>query len=150
MDRELGRLLQGFEERFGDRGFQVLVTGDHGEGLGEHGEALHGNLVYQGVMRVPLVIAGTGVAAGVRDEPVSTRQVFDTVLGWAAGEARPGLLGKARETVLGEAMRPHLQYGWQPQVMAVGSGEKRLGGRRERLQRPPSGRWRTGLPARSS
>lgn len=122
MDREVGRLVQAFEERFKERGFRILVVGDHGEGLGEHGEALHGNLLYQGVMRVPLIVAGTGIAPGVRDEPVSARQVFDTVLGWAGAKAGPGLLGEARETVLGEAMRPHLQYGWQPQVMAVGSG----------------------------
>jgi choline-sulfatase len=121
MDRELGRLVQGFEARFRDRGFKILVAGDHGEGLGEHGEALHGNLLYQGVMRVPLIVAGTGISPGVREEPVSTRRVFDTVLGWAGGEANAGLLGEARETVLGEAMRPHLQYGWQPQVMAIGS-----------------------------
>lgn len=129
MDGEMGRLLQGFEARFRDRGFAILVAGDHGEGLGDHGEALHGNLLYQGVMRVPLVVAGTGVLAGERSDPVSTRRVFDTVLGWAGGEAHPGLLGEERETVLGEAMRPHLQYGWQPQVMAVamaGSGPLKL------------------------
>ena len=37
-----------------------LVAGDHGEGRGDHGEALHGNLLYQATMRVPLVLAGAG------------------------------------------------------------------------------------------
>ncbi len=119
MDHEVGRLLAAFESRFAARGTRVLVVGDHGEGLGEHGEAYHGNLLYQGVMRVPLVIAGGGIAAGLRGDPVSTRRVFATVAGWAAGETAPGLLAPSSETVLGEAMKPFLLYGWQPQVMAV-------------------------------
>jgi len=119
MDREVGRLLDAFEARAGSRDVRILVAGDHGEGRGDHGEALHGNLLYQGVMRVPLLIAGSGVDAGTVSHPVSLRRVFDTVLDWA-GEDRPYSLTRgARETVLGEAMKPFLQYGWQPQVMAV-------------------------------
>jgi len=119
MDRELGRLLAGFEERFPSGGIRILVVGDHGEGLGDHGEALHGNLLYQGVMRVPLLIAGTGIPAGVRTEPVSIRRIFDTILDWAGHEQPRSLLREVPETALGEAMKPYLQYGWQPQVMAV-------------------------------
>jgi arylsulfatase A-like enzyme/Flp pilus assembly protein TadD len=117
MDQEFGRLLEAFEQRF--QNTRVLVVGDHGESLGEHGEALHGNLLYQGVMRVPLMIAGRGIAPGQIAEPVSTRRVFDTVLAWA-GIPRPHhLLSGEQEVVLAEAMKPFLQYGWQPQVMAV-------------------------------
>ncbi len=119
MDSAVARLVEAFEVRFGERGFRVLVAGDHGEGLGDHGERLHGNLLYQGVMRVPLVIAGTGIAPGVRTDPVGVRRVFDTILEWA-GVARPhDLLAGEREVVLAEAMKPFLQYGWQPQVMAI-------------------------------
>ena len=127
MDGELGRLLDGFEDRCSESPCNVLVAGDHGEGLGDHGEALHGRLLYQGVMRVPLVAAGAGVAPGEVQRPVSTREVFDTVLKWAAAAEDPGLLAGSiepglagnTEPVLGEAMKPYLQYGWQPQVMAV-------------------------------
>jgi arylsulfatase A-like enzyme/Tfp pilus assembly protein PilF len=128
MDRELGRLLDGFGARAGSGAVRVLVAGDHGEGLGEHGELRHGDLLYQGAMRVPLVAAGDGIAAGgVVDHPVSVRRVFGTVLAWA-GEGRPGglvpLPGAPPETVLGEAMRPLLHYGWQPQVMAIAGSTK--------------------------
>lgn len=47
-------------------GLVVAVTGDHGEGLGEHGEATHGLFVYQSTLRVPMVIEGPGVEAGSR------------------------------------------------------------------------------------
>jgi choline-sulfatase len=125
MDRELGRLVAGFEARVGDAGWRIVVLGDHGEGLGDHGEALHGKLLYQGVMRVPLIVAGSDNAAVARiDEPVSIRRAFDTILGWADGEQAPGWLAGEREPVLAEALKPYLQYGWQPQVMGVVGGLK--------------------------
>ena len=118
MDRELGRLVEAFESREGARS-RILVAGDHGEGRGDHGEVLHGNLLYQGVMRVPLIAVGTGIPAEEVGTPVSVRRIFDQILAWA-GEERPhGLLGGPAETVLAEAMKPFRQYGWQPQVMAV-------------------------------
>ncbi len=119
MDRELGRLLAGFDGRCGEGACNILVAGDHGEALGDHGEALHGRLLYQGVMRVPLIAAGAGIEPGESRRPVSARKVFDTVLGWAGQGDAPGLLDEDTDPVLGEAMKPYLQYGWQPQVMAV-------------------------------
>ncbi|HXT21315.1 MAG TPA: sulfatase, partial [Thermoanaerobaculia bacterium] len=61
VDSELGRLVEAFERRAGAGRWRLLVVGDHGEGLGEHGEAQHGNLLYQATVRVPLVLAGEGV-----------------------------------------------------------------------------------------
>ncbi len=119
MDHELGRLLAAFEDRPSPGGTKTIITGDHGEGLGDHGEALHGNLLYQGVMRVPLIVAGTGLDAAVRTEPVSIRQISATVRGWAGDQSSNTLLDPGEDTILAEAMKPHLQYGWQPQVMAV-------------------------------
>ncbi len=117
MDAELARVLDAFERRSQDT--RIVVVGDHGESLGEHGEATHGNLIYQGVMHVPLLIAGDGIAPGVRQEPVSTRRVFDTVASWAGLEAPAGLEVQIAELVVGEAMQPYLAYGWSPQVMVV-------------------------------
>ena len=126
MDQELGRLVTAFEEFNQDRPWKIIVVGDHGEGLGDHGEALHGNLLYQGTMRVPLIVAGSGIEAGTSDRAVSVRQVFDTVLEWS-GESRPNSLsGKESkpEPVLAEALKPYMQYGWQPQFMAIFDGIK--------------------------
>jgi arylsulfatase A-like enzyme/Tfp pilus assembly protein PilF len=44
----------------------VVATGDHGEALGEHGEAEHGILLYDSTLHVPAMIAGPGVPAGTR------------------------------------------------------------------------------------
>ncbi len=42
----------------------IVVVGDHGEGLGEHGESQHGNLLYQATMHVPLLLVGPGIPDG--------------------------------------------------------------------------------------
>jgi arylsulfatase A-like enzyme/Tfp pilus assembly protein PilF len=124
MDREFGRLLTAFEARFGSGEFRMLVVGDHGQGLGEHGEDLHGKLLYQGVMRVPLVVAGTSISSDTIDRPVSIRRVFHTVLGWAGAEEGEDLLNGEPEIVMAEALKPYLDYGWQPQVMAISGNIK--------------------------
>jgi arylsulfatase A-like enzyme/tetratricopeptide (TPR) repeat protein len=118
MDDQLGRLVDAAARYLG-RPPAVLAVGDHGEGLGEHGERQHGNLLYQSTMRVPLVLAGPSVAPGASDAPVSTRRVFHTLLDWAGLESSLSLRGTEAEVVLAEAMKPFLAYGWRPQVMAV-------------------------------
>ncbi|HEY0874210.1 MAG TPA: sulfatase-like hydrolase/transferase, partial [Vicinamibacterales bacterium] len=128
MDAELGRLVTAFEEAASRNGAHaaIIAAGDHGEGLGDHGEHQHGNLLYQSTMHVPLVIAGSGVSAGVNDTPVSIRRVYHTVLDLAGLGSEQSLRGSATETVLGEAMKPYLNYGWQPQIMAVQGTQKAI------------------------
>ena len=48
----------------------VVATGDHGESLGEHGEATHGILAYEATLRVPLVIAMAGAPPAVVTDAV--------------------------------------------------------------------------------
>ncbi len=122
-DAAMGRLVDRFRAAAAAAGRDVaiLVAADHGEGLGDHGEDQHGHLVYQSTMHVPLVVAGPGVTPGEVGTPVSTRRVFHTVLDWAGEGSRDSLRADSvtSEVVIGEAMKPFLQYGWQPQIMAV-------------------------------
>jgi arylsulfatase A-like enzyme/tetratricopeptide (TPR) repeat protein len=124
VDEQLGRLTQAFESR--RPGAAIIVAGDHGEGLGDHGESQHGHLLYQATMHVPLVIVGPGVVAGSIDDPVSTRRVFHTALDWGGVSSSMSLRGAEREVVLGEAMKPFLEYGWRPQTMAVSGTMKAI------------------------
>jgi arylsulfatase A-like enzyme/Tfp pilus assembly protein PilF len=126
MDEQLGRLVHGFERIRGPRA--VAVVGDHGEGLGEHGESQHGNLLYQATTHVPLILAGPGVDPGASDTPVSTRRIFHTILDWAGVDPVDSLRAASarEEIVLAEAMKPFLEYGWQPQVMAVAGPRKTI------------------------
>ena len=128
MDAQLARLVQAFEQHASKRGSPpaVIVAADHGEGLGDHGEATHGNLLYQSTMHVPMVMAGPGVASDVVETPVSTRRIFHTILDWAGLGSELSLRGQTTEAVIGEAMKPYLEYGWQPQIMAVEGTKKAI------------------------
>jgi tetratricopeptide (TPR) repeat protein len=118
MDQQLGRLVDAFERQA--RGpAAIIVAGDHGEGLGDHGESLHGNLMYQSTMHVPMVLVAPGVPVETVDRPVSTRRILHTVLDLAGLHAESSLRTASQEVVLGEAMKPFLEYGWLPQTMVV-------------------------------
>ena len=150
MDEQLGRLVAAFERQAAGPA-AIVVVADHGEGLGDHGESQHGNLLYQSTMHVPLRARRARRARRAStDTPVSTRRVFHTVLDWAGpGRRRTACARPTAEVVLGEAMKPFLAYGWQPQVMAVEGRHKAIlagtdrdlrRGRRSRARRATSRR----------
>ena len=64
VDRQLARLLQAIDASGESARTIVLVTADHGESLGEHGEGTHGIFIYDATLRVPWVMAGPRVPAG--------------------------------------------------------------------------------------
>ena len=85
MDAQIGRLLA--HPRLGP-GTLISAIGDHGESLGEHGEANHGMLLYEGTLRVPWLVRGPGVVAGRRvDEPAAQVDLVPTALDLLAIDA---------------------------------------------------------------
>lgn len=129
VDRAFAELLDAGRAALGDD-LHVLVVGDHGESLGEHGERTHGNLLFEGVLRVPMVAFEPGRPPSRPDHAVSVRRVFGTVLQWAGATAPPeraaSVFDPPRGPVLAEAMQPFLQYGWQPHAAAVAGSQKAL------------------------
>ena len=113
MDSEMGRLVNAVKGPVA-----IVIAGDHGEGLGEHGEMQHGNLLYQATTHVPLLLIAPGVKAGTSDAPISTRRVFDMIMNAA--------VPSPEKVIAGEAMKPFLDYGWQPQVMAIEGRQKTI------------------------
>jgi len=83
MDDKLGELLRSVERLFPNT--VVVVTSDHGEEFLEHGNLFHARTLYDEVLRVPLIVAGPGIARGARvTEPVSLVDVVPSVLDWLA------------------------------------------------------------------
>ena len=74
-----------------------VVTADHGEGLDEHGEAVHGFFVYETTLHVPLIVRGPGVTPGTRIEGRhATIDVMPTVLDLLGlAEATPAVSGRS-------------------------------------------------------
>jgi len=120
-DAQAGRILDWLRSSGQEATTIVAVTGDHGEGLGDHGEATHGMLAYDSTMRVPLILAGiravgsSGLQAGGHiDVPVSLADLAGTLL-QGAGVAVPdgmrvGPLGNGAEAY-GETTYPR-SAGW--------------------------------------
>ena len=127
VDRQVGRLLDFLKAHDLERDTLVVVVGDHGEGLGQHGEKTHGELLYNSTLRVPLIFAQPGrLPGGVRvAQNVSLTDVYPTLLDLLqldrdkklrGRSLRPALEGRA----LGEApccamtQEPLLKNGWAP------------------------------------
>jgi arylsulfatase A-like enzyme/Flp pilus assembly protein TadD len=79
-DAQLGRLVAALERRRIRQSTLIAVAGDHGEGLGDHGEQTHGLLAYDSTLRVPLVLAGPGISFVTIGDPVSLVDLPYTLL----------------------------------------------------------------------
>ena len=108
----------------------VIITSDHGEGLGQHGYWSHGMTLYEEAVRVPLLIRWPdGRRAGARPTaPVSLLDLAPTVLTvaglpappeWEGADLGPGGPEPGR-TLVAQRMRyriarrpPHLRH-WRP------------------------------------
>lgn len=60
-DAQIGRVLEWLERAQKLDDTLVIITSDHGEALGDHGEDEHGLFLYSSTTRVPLVMAGPGL-----------------------------------------------------------------------------------------
>ncbi len=121
VDSQLGRVLDAFRQP--GRDTVVSVIGDHGEGLGDHGEKEHGLLLYQTTLAVPWVLVAAGSQAGERvAQPVRTVDMLPTLLGRLGMDPPPGLDGRdvlrAADSPppphYAETLLPYEDYGWQP------------------------------------
>jgi arylsulfatase A-like enzyme/Flp pilus assembly protein TadD len=137
-DEQVGRLLRFLKEKGIYQNTVIVLCGDHGESLGEHGEKTHGFFIYNATMHVPLIIRlpenrlPENAAARTVADPVSLVDLMPTVLG-AVGLEIPsqvqgrsllaelraertdrGRAGQAeRDRVLyGETFLPRIHFNW--------------------------------------
>jgi arylsulfatase A-like enzyme/Flp pilus assembly protein TadD len=125
-DSQVGRLLDWIDEKGLAENTIVVVVGDHGESLGDHGETEHGYFVYDATVRVPLIVRVPGSdLEGIRvPDQVRTIDVLPTILDLVDVEAPPPLHGESLVPLMiepdgegpghaySESMSVHLQYGW--------------------------------------
>jgi arylsulfatase A-like enzyme/Flp pilus assembly protein TadD len=109
----------------------IVVTADHGESLGEHGETTHGLFAYDATLAVPLVIAAPRMRAATVDAPVTHADIEPTVLDLVAGPP-PGAgdgfslvrTPAADRPIYFEALDAYLTRGWAPLRGVIQSGWK--------------------------
>lgn len=150
-DAALGPLLDAARDASG-RPTLIIVTGDHGEGLGEHGEATHGLFAYEPTLKIPLILAQVAqdtpaVAAGsapafaasplrrgkASDIPARHVDLVPTVLDALALPPVPSLPGltligpdaaKAPRPSYFESLTTMLNRGWAPLTGVLADGRK--------------------------
>jgi arylsulfatase A-like enzyme len=95
MDRELGRLLDGLRERDLYDSSWIIVTADHGELFGENGRLGHGHTLFEGEIRIPLIVkppAGRW-KPGRSDELIQLTDITPMILDALGLEIPPGVQG---------------------------------------------------------
>jgi arylsulfatase A-like enzyme/Flp pilus assembly protein TadD len=124
-------LVGRFDEALGRLGLRedtlLVVTSDHGEGLGEHREPLHGFFVYESTLAVPLLMRGPGIAPGTRIESLAqTVDLFPTLVemlglepvenpevsGVSLASALRGEPYRHEPVAYAESLVPLLHFGW--------------------------------------
>lgn len=125
-DSALGQFLAYLKKKNWNENALVIVVGDHGEGLGEHGEDTHGIFLYDSTTHVPLImkLPNEQEAGKVVEQQVRTTDILPTILELLAIPAPASLdgaslkstfldAGAASRTVFGETEYP-LRFGWAP------------------------------------
>ncbi len=111
----------------------LVVTGDHGEALGDHGELTHGLFAYEATLHIPLLVWSPGAVTPGRDARLARHvDIVPTVLqavgaGMPAGLPGASLLGPPpgpKETSYFEALSSNLNRGWAPLRGEIGRGAK--------------------------
>ncbi len=80
VDTMMVEMLGAFSQRKPEDAPIVIVTADHGEALGDHGQPYHSTDLYNSQIRVPFVIAGPGIKPGRITETVSLTDLTPTML----------------------------------------------------------------------
>lgn len=126
MDTQIGRLTAWLAANGLDRSTVILCVGDHGEGLGSHGEGTHGFFAYDYALHVPLLVSAPfeGLQGRRVASQVSTADVFSTVLDLAGAASPVKVQGRSLVPLMfdpgrnadvpayGEAMAANIQFGW--------------------------------------
>jgi choline-sulfatase len=143
VDRELDRFFTLLRERGLWNDTVLSVTSDHGESLGEHGEATHGYYVYDSTIRIPWILKAPGQTARRVGAQVRLVDVMPTMIELAAISVGtlapiPGVAGENLGPYLekssfpaleaySETFLPRNQFNWSElKAIRAGAGDYKL------------------------
>jgi arylsulfatase A-like enzyme/Flp pilus assembly protein TadD len=136
VDAALGPLLQPILDQGAQTNALIVVTSDHGEALGDHGESTHGIFAYESTLKVPLLIYYPPLfGARVVDAAVGHVDILPTILEALGMQAPSGLRGRSLlkltsaseerdDVTYFEALSGSLNRGWAPLAGIVMDGLK--------------------------
>lgn len=79
-DRYLGKLFDFIDQKPWGKRTAIIVTADHGEAFGEHGQTSHGFELWENLVHVPMFVYVPGVSPHRVDTPRSTIDLAPTIL----------------------------------------------------------------------
>jgi len=124
LQAQLGPILEA------DPNALVIITADHGEALGDHGELTHGLFAYESTLKIPLLIAGAGVPHRVENAYARHIDIVPTILEAAGAKPPASLRGASLLHSLGardsyfESLSASLNRGWAPLTGIIHQGNK--------------------------
>ena len=138
VDSLLSTLFTALQVRNLEQNTIVVVTGDHGEGLGEHGESTHGYFLYDATLRVPLIIKDPQGAVRNRVIPEQVRSIdiaptllellgistTTSVQGKSLGPFLKGQAESSPRVAYSESYFPYYHFEWSPLLAVRSSGLK--------------------------
>jgi len=124
-DAQMGRLLRFLKEKGVYQNTIIVLSGDHGESLGEHGEKTHGFFIYNATLHVPLILRAPGLkSVKLVEASASLTDIMPTVLSLlkidipsqVQGQSLvPPLTGQkddASRSLYAETFLPRLHFNW--------------------------------------
>lgn len=126
-DQQVGRIIEFLKAKNLYQSTLIVLSGDHGESLGEHGEKTHGFFIYNATLHVPLIVhLPAGILAKTKSpkELVNLADITPTILqvlnvdvpSDVQGEnLLPVMQGKASEqprSLYAETFLPRLHFNW--------------------------------------
>jgi arylsulfatase A-like enzyme/Flp pilus assembly protein TadD len=135
IDSELGKLFDFLENKDFLQNTLIVITGDHGESLGEHGELTHSYFAYNSTIWVPLIIAAPGLKSGRIPDYVCHADIFPTVCDILQADKPPFLQGTSlvplmrgkeiqKRAIYFESLSPYYNRGAAPLRGFIEGGEK--------------------------
>jgi len=137
-DAVVGKIVEDLESQKLLDSTLVAVVGDHGEGLGEHGERTHSLLIYNSTIHVPMLLYLPGLIPSGKTVEHLTRTIdlAPTILDYlgvsqTVGQGtslRPLVEGKSPDEEIlaySESLYPSLNLGWS-ELRGLEAGEHRF------------------------
>ena len=124
-DAQVGRLIRELKEKGVYQNTVIVLTGDHGESLGEHGEKTHGFFIYNVTLHIPTVIRlPQGPSGQTISALVSLSDLMPTVLSYLKIDVPPEVQGRnllpllsatrkdEARSLYSESFLPRLHFNW--------------------------------------
>jgi arylsulfatase A-like enzyme/Flp pilus assembly protein TadD len=122
-DAQVGRLIAFLKAKDLYRNTVIVLSGDHGESLGEHGEKTHGFFIYNATLHVPVIIhLPQDRAAKTVPDLVSLADLMPTILGALKLDVPAQVQGRSllplmtlkndSRSLYAETFLPRLHFNW--------------------------------------